>query len=159
VSAEVSGIAELASLLWREREILERVLFKIVEQQLLVAAGETRWLSAANREVEAAVHDLRRCEVERAVEVDAVAERLGLGPGQTLAALADAAPEPWDEILREHRTAVSDLASQLDVASKEARRLLDAGGRAVQEALRDLGAGDGPATSTEPHVSRLDQQA
>ena len=142
VSDEVKEFAELASLLWREREILERVLFKIVEEQLVVAAGETRWLAAANREVEAAVHDLRISEVERAAEVDAMAAQLGLPAGRSLAVLAEHAPPPWDEILHDHRTSLRRLVSEIDSAAKEARRLLEAGGRAVQEALHAIDAGD-----------------
>ena len=143
VSDEVKGFAELASLLWRERETLERVLFKIVEEQLVVASGETRWLAASNREVEAAVHDLRVSEVERAAEVDAMATQLGLPAGLSLAVLAENAPAPWDEILRDHRASLSRLLSEIDAAAKEARRLLEAGGRAVQEALHAIDAGDG----------------
>ena len=36
------GANELSMQLWRERELLEMLLFKLDEQQLLLAAGRTR---------------------------------------------------------------------------------------------------------------------
>jgi hypothetical protein len=127
----------------------------------VVAAGETRWLPAANHEVEAAIRDMRTTEVERAAEADALAEQLGMGSGLTLAALADAAPQPWDEILREHRVALSALAAEIDAATAEARQLLEAGGRGVREALEALDAGKlKPATGPHTeHATRLNRQA
>ncbi len=153
VNDEISGFAEVASLLWTEREILERVLFKVVEEQLVVAAGHTRWLPSTNREIEAALGDLRRTEVERATEVDAVAKQLDLPPACTLTELAHAAPQPWDEIIREHRVALVGLMSEINAATSETRRLLDAGGRAVGEALQALHGGsrlDLTSSSTDP---------
>src|SRR5438045_4734995 len=38
------GLAELSSILWRERDMLELLLFKLEEEQLVLAAGRTRWL-------------------------------------------------------------------------------------------------------------------
>ena len=135
VDNETSGFPEVASLLWREREVLERVLFKIVQEKLILAAGQTRWLGAASRELEAALHDLRGSEVVRAAEVDALATQLGLSPGIALAELAEVAPEPWNEILLEHRDALRQLAAEIDTATAEARQLLDAGAGAAQDTL------------------------
>ena len=36
------GLAELSSILWRERDMLELLLFKLEEEQLVLAAGRTR---------------------------------------------------------------------------------------------------------------------
>ena len=43
---------ELSALLWKERELLELLQFKLDEQHLLFVAGKTRWLSMATREIE-----------------------------------------------------------------------------------------------------------
>jgi hypothetical protein len=126
VSNQMSGFAELASLLWRERESRERVLFKIVEEQLVSAAGRTRWLTIASAEIEAAMADLRRGEAERADEAGALAGQLGLPAGIELIELAEAAPEPWNEILRGHCEALRELASEIEAATNESRRILDA---------------------------------
>ena len=46
------GANELSALLWRERELLELLTFKLEEEQLLLTAGRTRWIEHATREVE-----------------------------------------------------------------------------------------------------------
>src|ERR1700760_3506599 len=100
--AEASG---LAGVLWREREALQLVLFKLSVERLVVSAAEARWLPDANRELEAALEQLHNVEVVRAIESDALAEQLDMVPGATLAQLADAVSEPWATILADHRTA------------------------------------------------------
>jgi len=126
VDNQVNGFAELASLLWQERAARERILFKIVEEQLVAAAGRTRFLASAGQEIEAAVDDLRRGEAVRATEAAALAERLGLPASVTLVQIAGAAPEPWGEILRAHCDALREIAGEIDEATGESRRLLDA---------------------------------
>jgi hypothetical protein len=165
VDNQVNGFSQVASLLWQEREILERVLFKLHEEQLVAASGQVRWLGAASSELEAALLDVRRAEVVRAAKVDELAEQRGLPPGIALAQLADAAPEPWDEILLEHRAALRRLAAEIDAATVETRRLLEGGARSVRERLVSLC--DAVATydsrgmpeSQGHHTSRVDAQA
>ena len=41
---------DLSNLLWRERELLELLVFKLEEEQLLLTAGKSRWLPQATRE-------------------------------------------------------------------------------------------------------------
>jgi hypothetical protein len=157
----------IASLLWREREILETVLFKIVEEQLVLSSGQTRWLAPANRELQSALDQLRVTEVARAVQVDELCERLGRPAGATLVELAELAPAPWADILLDHREALRTLAAEIDAAAGENRRLLDAGSRAVREALFSLNrsvatydASGRPANSgSSTGTSRIDEQA
>src|SRR5690349_24785508 len=89
------GLADLASILWREREMLELLLFKLEEEQLVLSGGRTRWLAHATREVEVVLEEIRRTEVVRAVEVEAIGASMGLGSNPSLTDLADAAPPPW----------------------------------------------------------------
>jgi hypothetical protein len=159
------ALSAVCNLLWEEREVLERVLFKLVEQQLIVEAGQTRWLAAANNEVEAAAMALRGSEVLRSAEVDALAEVLGLAPGATLAELAAAAPEPWADMLREHRDALIVLTMDMDNLVETSRRLLSAGARSVRETLLSLSDmvatydSRGVAASVGLHTARVDAQA
>ena len=88
--SKTMGFSEVSTLLWREREALQLLLFKLVEEQLIVSAGHTRWLAQANDEIEAALEQLRGTEVLRAAEVDAIADDLGLPAPPTLAELAGA---------------------------------------------------------------------
>src|ERR1700704_4584783 len=89
------GLADLSSILWREREMLELLLFKLEEEQLVLAAGRTRWLAHATREVEIVLDQIRQTEVLRAAEVAVVGADLGVGSNPSLSALADAVGAPW----------------------------------------------------------------
>jgi hypothetical protein len=99
------GLREVSAILWRERHLLELLLFKLDEEQLVLAAGRTRWLPQATREVEMVLEEIRQTELERAVEVSRVALDLGLPAGASLRQLAEAAPAPWPGMLAEHREA------------------------------------------------------
>jgi hypothetical protein len=105
------SLADLASTLWREREALGLLLFKLEQEQLLLAAGRTRWLEHATREVEFVLDRIRKTEVLRAIEADAAALELGLPPNPSLLQLADAAPPPWNDLLHDHRKAFLALTA------------------------------------------------
>src|SRR5205807_7691582 len=94
---------EVSNILWRERQLLELLLFKLEEEQLVLAAGRTRWLAHATREVEVVLEQIRLTEVLRAVEVAAVGPALGLGTEPSLGQIADAADEPWSDLFHQHR--------------------------------------------------------
>src|SRR5436309_9375195 len=92
------GLADLSSILWREREMLELLLFKLEEEQLVLAGGRSRWLAHATREVEMVLEQIRNTEVLRAVEVEAVAREVGIGSNPSLSDIADAAGAPWADL-------------------------------------------------------------
>ena len=71
------------------------------------------------------LEQLRLAEVNRAIEVDALASQLGLPADSTLAALAEAAPSPWGELFRAHRTAFHSLTAQIDALAEANRASLD----------------------------------
>jgi hypothetical protein len=146
------GLAELSDVLWRERELLEVLLFKLEEEQLLLVSGKTRWLARATREVEVVVDELRAAELRRAVVVDATAETLGLPVEPTLSQLAAMAPAPWDDLLREHRTSFLGLTREVQMLADGNRTLLAGGFRASREAL--LALGHGVAREQEPGYGR-----
>ena len=135
------GLAEVSSVLWRERELLEMLLFKLEEEQLVLAAGRAKWLARATREVDVVLQEIRRAELARAVEVDAVAGSLGLPSGPSLSALADAVDEPWAGLLREHRQAFLTTTAEIQALAQANRELLTSGQRAAREALLSLTEG------------------
>ena len=63
----------MSALLWRERELLELLVFKLDEEQLLLSAGRSRWVQHATREVEQVLELVREAGLGRSVEVAAVA--------------------------------------------------------------------------------------
>lgn len=131
-------LSRLSEVLWRERHLLELLLFKLEEEQLVLAGGRTRWLSHATREVDNVLDEIRSSELGRAIEADEAAISLGLPPGSSLNALAGAAPEPWNELLRAHRDAFVSLTSEITSMSAGNRQLLSMSHRATQETLASL---------------------
>ena len=110
------GINELSTVLWRERELLESLLFKLEEEELVLASGRARW-------------------VGRAVEADEAAREVGLAEGASLQDLAKAAPAPWNDLLRSHHVALTDITSQIDALADSNREVLVQSMRATQDAL------------------------
>src|SRR3954462_3650327 len=98
-------VDDVSTVRWRERELLELLLFKLEEEQLVLTSGRTRWLGHATREVEAVLDQIRHPGLGRLAEVDAVAAELGLPAGSALLTLAEQAPAPWDDLLMAHRDA------------------------------------------------------
>jgi hypothetical protein len=142
------GISEVSTILWRERELLEMLLFKLEEEQLVLATGRTRWLARAAREVEVVLAEIRRTELMRAVEVDALAAELALDPGPSLSALAAAVDEPWRQILRDHHDAFKVTTDEISAMAKANSELLSAGYRAACDALLAVGRGTDAETYT-----------
>jgi hypothetical protein len=136
------GLSEVSTILWQERDLLEQLVFKLEEQQLLLAAGRTRWLARAADELDAVMDDLRHVELLRAIEVDDTARVLGIAAGPSLAALAAAAPEPWDGLLAQHRDALVLLADEVRDRSAHNCDLLGRGEAAVRELLLVTGSRD-----------------
>jgi hypothetical protein len=137
------GLREVSAILWRERHLLELLLFKLDEEQLVLAAGRTRWLARATREVEMVLEEIRQTELERAVEVTRVAVDLGLPAGASLRQLAEAAPPPWQGMLVEHRQAFLSLTEEVTALVQTNRELLGRGQKAVRDVLARLDGDDG----------------
>ena len=152
------ALREVSAILWRERHLLELLLFKLDEEQLVLAAGRTRWLPRATREVEMVLEEIRQTELERALEVSRVALDLGLPGDASLRQLAETAPEPWQGILVEHRQAFLALTDEITGLVQTNRELLVRGQKAVREVLAAIGDGKvevganygGRPASTEP---------
>ena len=137
------SMEDLSSVLWRERELLETLAYKLEVEQLVLAAGRTHWLAAAAREVELVLENIRDLEVLRAVEVDAVAEELGLDPNPSLREIAEASDEPWRSIWLDHREAFTTVAAQITRLSESNRDLLTVGYQAAQATLLSLSESSG----------------
>src|SRR3954452_10372522 len=136
------ALSEVSNILWRERQLLELLLFKLEEEQLVLAAGRTRWLNQATREVEMVLVEIKRAELERSMAVDEVAAQLGLPAGASLRSLSEAAPAPWSGILDQHRRAFLGATQEVVALAQLNRDLLTRGQRATREALSWLGDAD-----------------
>jgi hypothetical protein len=140
----VAGFAEVSDILWRERELLDVLLFKLDQERLLLAEDNVRWLARANHEIDVVLEELRLTELTRAMEVDTLAAELGVEPGPTLAQLAEASPSPWAELFTAHRAAFVTLTAQVRELSEANRVKLDDALRATRESLLALGDQDSP---------------
>jgi len=130
-----TSLENLSSLLWRERELLELLLYKLEVEQLVLTGGKQHWLAAAAREVEAVLEDIRDAELLRAIAVDAAAADLGLPPAPSLADIAGACTEPWRGIWLDHRDSFTTVTSQITDMAQGNRVLLTAGYQAAQATL------------------------
>lgn len=132
---------KLSQILWRERELLETLLFKLEQEQLVLASGRNRWLMRATREVEQVLETLRQTEILRSVAADEVAAGLGLDHNPSLRALAEASDEPWRTILLEHHEAFQTATREITALAETNRELITAGYRSARETLLTFGDG------------------
>ena len=132
------GLNELSGVLWRERQLLELLLFKLEEEQLILSSGRTQWLGHATREVESVLDQIRTAELGRAMEADDAARQVGVPVGSGLRAIAHAAPAPWGDLMADHHAAFVTLTDQINELAQGNRELLSASHRATRETLLSL---------------------
>jgi flagellar biosynthesis/type III secretory pathway chaperone len=125
----------LSTLLWREQELLDLLLFKAEEKQYLILTGKTRWLARIAHEIEVVLDQLRTLEVERSAASEVIAASLGLETNPSLRQVADAAPAPWNDLLAKHHEALLVLITDLRSLSDANRDLIEGGLAAIGDAL------------------------
>lgn len=128
----------LSQILWRERDLLEALLFKLEMEQLVLATGHTRWLARTAQEVESILEVLRETEMLRSVAADVAASSIGLTSNPSLRALAEAVEEPWQSILLDHRDAFETVSREISAIADVNRALLATGLRSARETLLSL---------------------
>lgn len=132
------GLNELSGVLWRERRLLELLVFKLEEEQLILMSGRTQWLGHATREVESVLEQIRTAELGRSMEADEAAREMGVPEGSSLNVLAQRARPPWDDLLTEHHAAFVWLTDQINALAEGNRDLLATSHRATRETLMGL---------------------
>ena len=130
----------LSTMLWREQELLDLLLFKAEEKQYLILTGKSRWLARIAHEIEVVLDQLRTLEVERAAATEALASRSGLGANPSLRQLAEVAPAPWNDLLAKHHESLLVLVTDLRSLSDANRELIEGGLAALDEALLSVRA-------------------
>jgi hypothetical protein len=128
---------ELACLLGRERLLLERLLFKLVELQALLYDGETRFLPWAAGEVDHATGRLREAELHRALMVNKIAAAAGIDDSTvSLRMLALTTAEPYAQIFGEQRRAFRALTREIQECVAACSAAAGDGASFVSETLR-----------------------
>jgi hypothetical protein len=144
-----AAFASLTAALWNEREAIDQVLFKVVQERLLLEAPALRWLPRADEELAGAIRAMRVCAQDRATHVAHIAAGLGLPARCTLAALITHAPEPWPAVLSDHRTALRVLLRDLVTAASATRRQLRRSAADVRESLDEVRAVEGMSSALD----------
>ena len=137
------SIPDLAAVLWRQRELLDRLVYRLQCEQLLVASGRTRFLGIATGEVEVLLDELSLIEIQRAAIAERVAKDTGLPAESTLEQIAAGLQPPWTEVLLEHRQALITVTAELAVLAESNRHMMAAGMKAVEAALAGIGVRQG----------------
>lgn len=125
----------LSTLLWREQELLDLLLFKAEEKQYLIISGKNRWLPRIAHEIEVVLEQMRTLEVERGAVTEVIAANLGLEPNPSLRTIAGHAPAPWNDLLTGHHETLLGLVTELRGLSDANRELIASGLAAIDEAL------------------------
>lgn len=159
----------LVGVLNRELVLLERLIFKLSEAEMLTRADESRFLAKIFDEVEAVETDLGALEVARSMLVGDVTAALGLANDTlTLSQLIEYAPdlavEPLEGLLRRLGEAMGEVAELRERGSRVVIERLDQLNKAIdrvepgvfgQEAYNEHGYMLAPAASS----SRFDYNA
>ena len=138
------GTHELSASLWRERELLELLVFKLTEEQLLLTSGKSRWLQYATQEVEQVMQKLRTAGLARSLEVASVAEDWGVDENSTLRELTvHSTDETWRDILTAHLVAMTALTAEIQELRDLNVQYLRTAIRSTQEAMAHDGSASG----------------
>ncbi len=150
------GPEELTALLWRERELLDLLVFKLDEEHLILQSGKTRWLDHATREVEHVMNRLRSASLERGAVASSLALAWGLPEDAGLQDLATAAGDgPWGGILSDHFAALLSQVEQVRSLRDTNVQFLRAGLISAQETV----AGQASETGTYDNSGHTRQDA
>ena len=147
------ALEDLSSLLWREHELLDLLLFKAEEKQYIIVSNKTRWLPRVAKEIEVILDHLRGLEVERAAETEAIAVEFGLTTGPSLRELADRVGEPWGELLIRHHQNLLTIVTEIRTLSDFNRGLVESG---LAELDRSLLVGSVPTAGLYTAAGRSD---
>jgi hypothetical protein len=120
----------LSEVLWRERSLLARLVFKLAVVRILLVAEGYRWLPMAADEVAGITDELDSLTTDRQGLVGQHAP--------TLLDLALAAPTPWAEILHDHRQSLLLLRDQARRGAMSTAQTLAATSDYVTARVKDL---------------------
>lgn len=131
---------DLSMHLLRQRELMELMLFKLEELEMLVTTGRTRWVRHATAEVERVITAVGAGTISRDSIFVEVAEEWGAGDASTLRDLVAVAPtEAWREVMQSHLDVMTQLADEIAQKRGAVDQLLRTALRVTQETIAGLG--------------------
>lgn len=117
---------QLLTVLARERDALEHLLYRLIETKTLLARDDERFLHLAAQDVEAAAEVVRELELFRAI-IDPTVE------GEPLRQLAADAHPPLDTILEDLRLHLGRLAGEIGAVLEATESLAEQGRAKARE--------------------------
>jgi hypothetical protein len=135
---------DLSMQLMRERDLLELLVFKLDEQQMLLATGRTRWTKHAANEIERVLEAMPAVALTRDTMVATVAEAWGAPETTTLSSLVELAPtDAWREVLGGHLAEMRSLVDEIGEMKQINEQRLRSALRVTQETIAGLGVPTG----------------
>ena len=144
------AVEDLSTLLWRQHELLDLLLFKAGEKQYIVVSDQMRWLPRISAEIEAILTEMRALETERiALVAEFAREHELLTDSPSLREMATIVGEPWSQVLMTHHENLLKAVTDLRTLSEVNKGLIEKGMEAINESLRLVTApGAGTYTAT-----------
>lgn len=135
-------LEELAEHLWRERHLLELLLYRLVTAGLLLAADEHRFIAASMDEVDRVVVALEQAEDRRVATMQRVGRHLGTpAEALTLVDVAHRARAGMRHVLDDHRRTFVQLSNEIQQAAVRGLELATTSLDRVHRSLDALAAG------------------
>ncbi|MEX8057748.1 MULTISPECIES: flagellar export chaperone FlgN [Microbacterium] len=145
---------DLSMHLLRQREVLELMLFKLEELEMLLSTGRTRWVHHATVEVDRVAKALTSATIERDALFFDVAAEWGAPEATALRELIDVAPtDAWREVLGSHHEALSALAAEIAEKKGSVNQHLRTALRVTQETIAGLGEPTGEYAASGSRVA------
>ncbi|MFJ4037750.1 flagellar protein FlgN [Microbacterium sp. NPDC090007] len=140
---------DLSVHLLRQRELMELLLFKLEELEMLVTTGRTRWVRHASAEVERVIEAIGAGALARDGVFVEVAREWGVPEAMTLRELVEVAPgEAWREVMQSHLEVMTQLADEIAQKRSAVDRHLRTALRVTQETIAGLGEPTGEYAAT-----------
>jgi len=140
-----SPINDLTRLLWQQRRSLERVLYLLKVQDLILASNDDSMLRHAVNDVQKALETIAEIEAARQELTIELGLSMGIDSNPSLEDLINRAPEPFDQMLSDHRDAFHTLVADITTMSINGQSRLERGLAVTREissfVLGDAGDG------------------
>jgi hypothetical protein len=139
-------LPELSRVLWQQRDLIERLEYRLEVQQLIMVSGRSDRLPTAVGEVEAAIAEIRKVEDQRLRVVGDVSRALGLPATATITQIRNTVPAPWDAVLDDHHTSFLRLVASTEELAARNKELAHHGLGEARAAVAHMGGAAAPRT-------------
>lgn len=122
-----SPLSDLTRILWQQRRHLERLQYLMHVQALILSSGDDSMLRHAVDDIQRLLATISEIETSRRELTAEIGISMGLDADASLEDLVNRAPEPYEQILAEHRDAFLVLVGDITTVSLGGREQLQRG--------------------------------